>query len=146
MIVGLLGILKAGGAYLPLDPAYPPERLAFMLEDAAAPVLLTQSALRDQAAGHAVTNRAPRRPIGRPSRASPRRPRATRLHPANTAYVIYTSGSTGAPKGVAISHAGIRQSRVLEHNAFVAHLETAIAAAYCHSRFDVSVREIWRLR
>ncbi|HLY64111.1 MAG TPA: condensation domain-containing protein, partial [Chloroflexota bacterium] len=48
MIVGLLGILKAGGAYLPLDPAYPPERLAFMLEDAAAPVLLTQSALREK--------------------------------------------------------------------------------------------------
>ena len=48
MIVGLLGILKAGGAYLPLDPAYPPERLAFMLEDAAAPVLLTQSALRER--------------------------------------------------------------------------------------------------
>ena len=48
MIVGLLGILKAGGAYLPLDPAYPPERLAFMLEDAAAPVMLTQSALRER--------------------------------------------------------------------------------------------------
>ena len=45
MIVGLVGILKAGGAYLPLDPAYPAERLAFMLEDAGAPVLVTQSAL-----------------------------------------------------------------------------------------------------
>ena len=44
MIVGLLGILKAGGAYLPLDPAYPPDRLAFMLADASVPVLLTQSA------------------------------------------------------------------------------------------------------
>ena len=46
MVVGLLGILKAGGAYLPLDPGYPPERLAFMLEDSRAPVLLTQSGLR----------------------------------------------------------------------------------------------------
>ena len=52
MMVGLLGILKAGGAYLPLDPAYPPERLAFMLEDAAAPVLLTQSALRERLPAH----------------------------------------------------------------------------------------------
>ena len=48
MVVGLLGILKAGGAYLPLDPDYPPERLAFMLEDAGAPVLVTQAALLDR--------------------------------------------------------------------------------------------------
>ncbi|HLQ37998.1 MAG TPA: condensation domain-containing protein, partial [Planctomycetota bacterium] len=52
MVVGLLGILKAGGAYLPLDPAYPRERLAFMLEDARAPVLLTHSALLDQLPAH----------------------------------------------------------------------------------------------
>ena len=52
MVVALLGILKAGGAYLPLDPDYPPERLAFMLEDAGAPVLVTQSALRDRLPRH----------------------------------------------------------------------------------------------
>ena len=45
MVVGLLGILKAGGAYLPLDPSYPPERLAFMLADAGAPILVTQASL-----------------------------------------------------------------------------------------------------
>ena len=54
MVVGLLGILKAGGAYLPLDPAYPPERLAFMLADAGAPVLVTQSALLDRLAAPAA--------------------------------------------------------------------------------------------
>ena len=48
MIIGLIGILKAGGAYLPLDPAYPQDRLAFMLTDARAPVLVTQSALLDR--------------------------------------------------------------------------------------------------
>ena len=52
MLVGLLGILKAGGAYLPLDPDYPPERLAFMLADAGAPVLLTRSALRAHLPAH----------------------------------------------------------------------------------------------
>ena len=54
MIVGLLGILKAGGAYLPLDPDYPHERLAFMLADAGAPVLVTQSALLDRLPAHAA--------------------------------------------------------------------------------------------
>ena len=57
MVVGLLGILKAGGAYLPLDPGYPPERLAFMLEDSRAPVLLTQSALVDELAGLRAADR-----------------------------------------------------------------------------------------
>ena len=52
MLVGLLGILKAGGAYLPLDPDYPPERLAFMLADAGAPVLLTRAALRAHLPAH----------------------------------------------------------------------------------------------
>ena len=60
MLVGLLGILKAGGAYLPLDPDYPPERLAFMLEDAGAPVLVTHSALLDRLPAARRTRRAAR--------------------------------------------------------------------------------------
>ena len=57
MLVGLLGILKAGGAYLPLDPDYPPERLAFMLADAGAPVLLTRTALRAHLPAHDAQHR-----------------------------------------------------------------------------------------
>src|SRR5690242_14653848 len=103
MVVGLLGILKAGGAYLPLDPAYPLERLAFMLEDARAPVLLTHGTASDalierlpESVAALVRLDADARAIaGEPARAP-----AVTLDPQHPAYVIYTSGSTGAPKGV----------------------------------------------
>ena len=101
MVVGLLGILKAGGAYIPLDPNYPPERLAMMLTDAQPLVLLSQNHLldtlpntsakiitldKDWATDQSLTN-----------------PTST-IKPDNLAYVIYTSGSTGRPKGVQIIH------------------------------------------
>ena len=109
MLVGLLGILKAGGAYLPLDPSYPQDRLAFMLEDAAAPVLVTQSGLRERCGGHGgsiVELDGDWPAIARqPTTAPP-----SGLHPHNTAYVIYTSGSTGTPKGVAVSHYNVQRS------------------------------------
>jgi surfactin family lipopeptide synthetase C len=106
MIVGITGILKAGGAYVPLDPLYPKERLAFMLEDSQALILLTERTLKtvfpdlhipvlyfDAICGHTIqemdTN---------PERA---------LSSENLAYIIYTSGSTGTPKGVMISHRNV---------------------------------------
>jgi non-ribosomal peptide synthetase component F len=107
MVIGLLGILKAGGAYLPLDPHYPAERLKFMLADAAAAVLVTQSDLeallpRGGAAAPVVVRLdADWAEIAR----APRHPPALTLDPQNPAYVIYTSGSTGTPKGVVVSHA-----------------------------------------
>ena len=106
MLVGLLGILKAGGAYLPLDPDYPPERLAFMLADAGAPVLLTRAALRAHLPAHdahVVCLDADWPAIARQPATAP----ATNLAPQHPAYVIYTSGSTGTPKGVAVTHSGI---------------------------------------
>ena len=102
MLVGLLGILKAGGAYLPLDPDYPPERLAFMLADAGAPVLVTQSALRDRLPLHNA--RIVQLDADWPAIATrPASAPAAFLHPQHPAYVIYTSGSTGTPKGVAVT-------------------------------------------
>ncbi|HEX8273216.1 MAG TPA: amino acid adenylation domain-containing protein [Longimicrobiaceae bacterium] len=109
VIAAALAVLKAGGAYVPLDPEYPADRLAFMLEDSAAPVVLTQSALAGRlpafggakvlldadgaAAGDALSHS---RTFALPHPPSP----------DNAAYVIYTSGSTGRPKGVVVPHRG----------------------------------------
>ena len=106
MLVGLVGILKAGGAYLPLDPDYPPERLAFMLADAGAPVLLTRAALRAHLPAHdaqVVCLDADWPAIARQPATAP----VTNLAPQHPAYVIYTSGSTGTPKGVMVDHASL---------------------------------------
>ena len=103
MAVGLLGILKAGGAYVPLDPGFPSERLAFMLKDSQAPVLLTQWHLRAQLPayrGRVVALDADWEAIARHSQQAP----DSGVGPEALAYVIYTSGSTGLPKGVAIEH------------------------------------------
>jgi non-ribosomal peptide synthetase component F len=106
IIIGLLRILKAGGADLPLDPDYPHERLAFMLVDAGAPVLVTQSALLDRLPCMAPGS-CGSMPTGRLSRSIPTTAPTVALDPHNTACVIYRSGSTGEPKGVAVTHAGI---------------------------------------
>ena len=111
LIVGLLGILKAGGAYLPLDPDYPPQRLAFMLADAGACVLITQDALVERLPAPAamlvpalVRLDADAAAIAAMPAVAP----AVALDPQHPAYVIYTSGSTGTPKGVVVAHEGLR--------------------------------------
>ncbi|HSN99533.1 MAG TPA: condensation domain-containing protein, partial [Candidatus Nanopelagicales bacterium] len=105
MAVAVLGILKAGGAYVPLDPTYPRERLAFMVEEIDAPVLLTQASLVDRLPAHesTVVRLDADRALIAASRAEPP-PRAA--GPGDLAYVIYTSGSTGTPKGVLLEHRG----------------------------------------
>ena len=106
MLVGLLGILKAGGAYLPLDPDYPPERLAFMLDDAGAPLLLTHSALLDRLPEHHA--RIVRLDADWPTiAAQPTTAPALALDAQNAVYVTYTSGSTGTPKGVVVAHRNV---------------------------------------
>ena len=119
MVVGLIGILKAGGAYLPLDPGYPPERLAFMLADAKAPCW---SRNRPCSTGCPRTALRPcvSMPTGQPSRSNPRPLPAIRLLPNNPAYVIYTSGSTGKPKGVAVTHQEARTSAYWRIRALIA--------------------------
>ncbi len=106
MVVAVLGILKAGGAYVPVDPGFPRERIALMLADADAPVLLTQAALLPGLPPGNATVFCLDRDWDRAAR-MPRTPPAVFPGVDDLAYVIYTSGSTGRPKGVEISHGAL---------------------------------------
>ena len=107
MIIGLLGILKAGGAYLPLDPAFPDERIRFMLDDAQTSIVLTQETLAADLATSQVQvvclDNAGAQVAQFPQQPAP----LTHVQPTNLAYIIYTSGSTGKPKGVQITHRSV---------------------------------------
>ncbi len=103
MLVAALGVLKAGGAYLPLDPAFPTERLDFMIQDSQLPVLITQARLLARLPDHCariVCLDADWTKIAQESRDAP----ASHVTSDNLAYVLYTSGSTGKPKGVQVPH------------------------------------------
>jgi len=105
MVIGLLAILKAGGAYIPLDPGYPQERLAYMLEDSQPGVLLTQQYLLKNIPNHqaqVICIDSDWEKIATESTENP----ISNITFDNLAYVIYTSGSTGKPKGVLGLHRG----------------------------------------
>ncbi len=103
MVLGVLGILKAGGGYVPIDPAYPADRQAFMLESSQAPVILTEEPLRASLPAGDARIVCIDTEWGAISAHSTEPPPAPK-DPGQLAYVIYTSGSTGKPKGVQIQH------------------------------------------
>ena len=144
LIVGLLGILKAGGAYLPLDPQYPAQRLAFMLGDAGARVLVTQAALLDRLA---LANASARAAVVRLDAdaaaiaAQPTRAPLLALDPHHPAYVIYTSGSTGTPKAVSVAHAGIANLAAAQIERFAID-RAARVLQFASLSFDAAVSEI----
>jgi amino acid adenylation domain-containing protein len=139
MVVGLLGILKAGGAYVPLDPAYPPERLAFMLEDAQVRVLLTQARLVESLPKHQgpiVCLDTDWEIIERQSEENP----GCSLTSDNLAYVIYTSGSTGRPKGVLVAHRGLCNLAKAQIEIFDVNLSSRVLQ-FASLSFDVATSD-----
>ncbi len=139
MVVAMLGILKAGGAYVPLDPAYPPDRLAFMLDDARAPLLIT---------GERLSGRVPFAKqdvvmVDAPEIAEqPDHPPHVDIMPDDLAYVIYTSGSTGRPKGVDITHGGLANLVCWHRKAF--QVTPGDRASHVAGvGFDAAVWELW---
>ena len=141
MIMGMLAILKAGAAYLPMDPNYPKDRLAYMLEDTKAAVLVTQSHLVDHLPTdgvHVVQVDAEWDTIKENSTANPQ----SDVQPHHLAYIIHTSGSTGKPKGVQIPHRNVvnfletmRQTPGLSAN------DTLLAITTLS--FDIAVLELY---
>ncbi|MGJ7538595.1 MULTISPECIES: amino acid adenylation domain-containing protein, partial [unclassified Variovorax] len=145
LVVSLLAILKAGGAYLPLDVDYPPERIAFMLQDAAPVCMVTNAAiaqalapalptlcLDDATLGQALGNA----PATDPTDAH----RSAPLLHTNPAYVIYTSGSIGKPKGVTVEHRNAVNHMHWIQQAFALRPQDAVLQKTPFS-FDASVWE-----
>ncbi|MCB9420437.1 MAG: amino acid adenylation domain-containing protein [Ardenticatenaceae bacterium] len=145
MIVALLAVLKAGGAYLPLDPAYPPERLGLMLADVQPDVLLTRQSLL----AHLPVEQMENKPlllcldsdwaeIARQNDQNLSPPAATN----NLAYIIYTSGSTGTPKGVMVPHRALINYTLAAIDAFEMTPRDRVLQ-FASFSFDTSAEEIF---
>lgn len=140
MVVALLAILKAGGGYVPLDPDYPRDRLALMLEDSQTAVLLTHSALVERLPEHAPSLVCLDR-IDEDLRVHDDGNLDSRVTPDAIAYVNYTSGSTGKPKGVCVPHRAVNRL-VLETN-YIELGEADRVAQVSTVSFDAATFEIW---
>jgi amino acid adenylation domain-containing protein len=141
MVVAILGILKAGGAYLPLDPTYPPDRLAFLLTDSAVPVLVTEERHLGGFKAPGATIVCLDRDGEMLARLGSGNP-TTEVGPHHLAYVIYTSGSTGKPKGVLVTHHNV--ARLFEATQDWYGFDAGDVWTLFHSyAFDFSVWELW---
>jgi amino acid adenylation domain-containing protein len=144
--VAMLAVLKAGGAYVSLDPAYPAERLRFMLADSAPAVVLTQARLAGELGDLFAGSGAPVLSLDAAAPAwadeSEANPGRAGVHPEHLAYVIYTSGSTGQPKGVMVAHRGLA-NLVAWHNGAFGLRAGERASAVAGLGFDATGWEVW---
>jgi natural product biosynthesis luciferase-like monooxygenase protein len=140
MVIAVLAVLKAGGAYIPMDPSYPPKRLAYMVEDSGVRLLLADSAAAEAIAGAAEVVRIDRAPEARESDRNPGRP----VPSQSLAYIIYTSGSTGNPKGVMVEHRNVVNFFTGMDQKLGTH--AGVWLAVTSLSFDISVLELfWTL-
>ncbi len=140
LVIAIIGTLKAGGYYIPLDPAYPAERLSFMLDDAQPAVLLTSRELRPKlpaaAANVVLLDADLQNALGEPQYP------AAAVKADDPAYVIYTSGSTGVPKGTRATHRNAVRLLAAARDE-VAFGEDEVWTLFHSYAFDFSVWEIW---
>lgn len=142
MVMAWLAVIKAGGVYVPLDSTYPQDRLAYMLRDTQAPVLLTKRdlapgwlegpvkavCLDDEALASSLREHAAENPVNRTQGSS-------------SIYVIYTSGSTGAPKGVVVPHRAV--NRLVKETNYVQFAASDVMGQISNSSFDAATFEVW---
>jgi len=140
VVIAMLAILKAGGAYIPIDPAYPPDRLRFMVEDSGIAVLLTKGRFAHQMPQIKAPVLALDRDWDAVAQQSDRSLQS-RTFSENAAYVIYTSGSTGLPKAIAVSHRSL--IRLLRDTNYIQFQGDEVVAQTVNFSFDPTTFEIW---
>nr|BFE74550.1 hypothetical protein GCM10020092_078510 [Actinoplanes digitatis] len=134
-VVASLAVLKAGGTYVPLDPAYPPDRVRFMIIDAGCTVVLTDGTMPVP-----VPDQVPTVDLSRPA-AGPWPAPATAVHPEQAAVVLYTSGSTGRPKGAVLTHANV--VALAGGHPALRHSPGDLVAHVLSSSFDAVLLDVW---
>jgi len=140
LVIGILGVLKAGGVYVPLDPKYPKERLAFIINDANISIVITQDHLISQLPKYETTVLCIDSDddiLNYECKDNPTR----KLNSNNLAYIIYTSGSTGDPKGVAIKHRSLVSNLIWSNN-HLFHEKRVLIPAVIDIAFDPSLKQL----
>ncbi len=144
LVIALLAVLKAGGVYIPVDPYYPEERIAYIIEDAGMEWLITQSALADRMKTSGVSNviLIDKPNLRKKLDSMPTENPSLGLHAGQLAYIIYTSGSTGRPKGTMLAHRGLVSLTQTLGKRYRVN-EKSRSLQFASVSFDASVEEIF---